>query len=139
MTPEERKVYMKKYMKEYYSEHKEKFKAYSKKYYAEHREEYNEWQKKYKSTDLNSSGCRKSTIRAHSRIILLRTHAKIKDYQIHHCFGYEYPSKFIYIPRSLHYHIHRLLRDLNIPAVSNHWNVIRDLVNSGDEYTYIRC
>lgn len=164
MTSEERRDYLKEYydrhreervsyQKKYYAEHREEQKARTKKYASEHRTaltdqqrhrrkehpEYLTYMKEYKARDLNSNGVTKTSIRAQSRALLFKTHARLQEYQIHHCFGYEDPSKFIYIPRSLHYQIHQVLRDLNIPADSDHWNIIRDLVNSCEEYTYIRC
>ena len=63
----------------------------------------------------------------------------IDGYEIHHCFGYEDPSKFIYISKSLHSKIHQYLRDNNIDASTDHWMHIRDIVNSTDEFMYIKC
>jgi hypothetical protein len=87
---------------------------------------------------LNNSGAKKSNIRNLSSCYLSRRHSKIEGYEIHHCFGYEDPNKFLYIPKSLHNTIHRFLWDNGIPADIDHWIKIRDLVNSCDEYTYIR-
>ena len=135
MTKEERREYMRKY----YAEHRE----YYKKWRAEHREEYREYQrgymKKWKAEDLNNNGVTKNRIRHESGRILDNCHTKLPGYEIHHCFGYEDPNKFIYIPKSLHLQIHQLLRDKKIPADSDHWFAIRDLVNSCEEYTYIRA
>ena len=64
---------------------------------------------------------------------------KIPGYEIHHCFGYEDPSKFIYISKELHLKIHQYLRDNNIDADTDHWMAIRDLVNNADEFMYIKC
>lgn len=116
-------------------EYREKCRERSRKYAQEHREELN----KYHSRDLNSTGEEKRIIRSRSRHILFRSHSKLPGYQIHHCFTYDDPNYFIYIPRSLHLQIHRLLRDLKIPSDSDHWNVIKDLVNSCEEYKCIRC
>lgn len=124
--------------KKYKAEHLEEHKAYMKKYRDEHSEECKARKKKYLSENLNKNGVTKNQIRVISRRFLNRTHSKLDGYEIHHCFGYEDPNKFIYIPKTLHLKIHQLLRDNNIPADSDHWNVIRDLVNSCEEYTYIR-
>ena len=46
-------------------------------------------------------------------------------------------NKDIY--KALHRTIHQFLRDNNISANSDHWMAIRDLVNSTDEFMYIKC
>ncbi len=143
MTLEEQR----KYRKKYYAEHREErreylrkyMKKYRKKYIAEHREEHKARVRKYQSEDLNNNGVPKKTIRANSRSILKKCHSKLPGYEIHHCFGYEDPEKFIYIPKSLHDKIHKLLRDNHISVDSDHWNSIRELVNSCEDYTYIRA
>ena len=66
-----------------------------------------------------------------------RHHSKLKGYEIHHCFGYDDPSRFIYIPRELHRAIHALLRDNSIDADSNHFNSIAQLINECTEYAYL--
>lgn len=113
--------------------------AIRKQYYEEHKDEFIARVRKRQVKDVNSKGITKNHIRVRSKRLLFKTHAKLTGYQIHHCFGYDDWKKFIYIPRSLHLQIHRLLRSLKIPAASEHWNVIRDLVNSCDQYTYIRA
>ena len=102
----------------------------------EHRKEY---MKEYKTKDLNSNSQTKHYIRTQSNRILFkqRKHTKLKDYQIHHAFGYDDPSKFIYIPKSLHIKIHQYLRDNNIDADSNHYKYISTMINECEEYTYI--
>jgi hypothetical protein len=117
----------------------EKINAVARKRRAEHHKEYHEYLMEYKAKDVNSYGVPKSQIRVQSGNILDRIHSKLQGYEIHHCFSYDDPNKFIYIPRTLHLQIHQLLRDKNISAEANHWNAIRDLVNSCGEYTYIRC
>lgn len=98
-----------------------------------------EYSKEYNSKDLNSNGKTKVNIRRQSRHILYdkRHHTKLKDYEIHHCFGYDDPSKFIYISKSLHIKIHQYLRDNNIDADSNHYDYIKHMINECEEYTYI--
>ena len=135
MTREERKEYMKKYN----SERREYLKKYHSKWRVEHFEEYSARKRKYQSEDINRNGLTKNSIRIRSGRILEKCHAKLPGYQIHHCFGYEAPEKFIYIPKSLHLRIHQFLRDNNISADEDHWMKIRDLVNSCEEYTYIRA
>lgn len=87
--------------------------------------------------DLNSQGVTKNHIRTKSRIYLFSKHSKLSGYEIHHAFGYDDCTKFIYIPKTLHLQIHKLLRDNNISSDTNHWMSIRDLVNSCEQYTYI--
>ena len=144
--------------KAYYQKHSEEFKAYQKAYYRankkehlercksyrqEHKEQLKayskEYNKAYQKADLNSLGQTKNSIRCASNAILKQMNLKIPDYEIHHCFGYDDPNKFIYISKSLHLKIHQFLRDNNIDAGSDHWMAIRDLVNSIDEFMYIKC
>lgn len=98
-----------------------------------------ELQKEYIKNDLNFIGKTKNNIRKQSRYILFeqRKHTKLKDYQIHHCFSYNDPSKFIYISKSLHEKIHQYLRDNNIAADINHYEYIKYMINECEEYTYI--
>lgn len=148
-TDSEFRDYMKGYQKDRYindSEFREYHIECSKEYQkerfandAEYRECYNERKKGYYRNDLNSKGKPKNNIRKQSGYILFdkRHHTKLKDYEIHHAFGYEEPSKFIYIPRSLHIKIHQYLRDNNIDADSNHYDCIKYMINECEEYTYI--
>ena len=135
MTKEERKEYM----KAWHEAHKESEKAIMKAYNQAHKEEYNAYMKAYKKADVNSLGQTKESIRKKSIRILKKSGIKIPGYQIHHCFGYEDPSKFIYCSKELHLKIHQFLRDNNIDAETDHWMTIRDLVNSTDEFLYIKC
>ena len=93
----------------------------------------------YHYTDTTMVGTNKHEVRQQSQRILFkqRKHTKLKDYQIHHCFGYEDPSRFIYIPRSLHTKIHQYLRDNNINADTDHYKYISTMINECTEYTYI--
>ena len=93
--------------------------------------------RKRKSEDLNAFGVTKNYVRILSRCYLFSNHTKLEGYEVHHCFGYEDPKKFIYIPKSLHTRIHKLLVRKDISADTNHWMSIRELVNSCDRYTYI--
>ena len=135
--------------KAYYEANKEEVKAKKKAYSAAHKDErkasMKAWQeahkeecKAYKQSDVNSLGQTKDSIRHKSMYYLKKSGIKIPGYQIHHCFGYEDPNKFIYISKALHLKIHQYLRDNNIDAGSDHWMAIRDLVNSTDEFWYIK-
>ena len=143
------KEQMKASMKSYYEAHKDEYKAYyqankeernaySKAYNQAHKEQLNAYGKAYTKSDLNSNGETKDSIRKKSRAILRKSGMKRDGYEIHHCFGYEDPSKFIYISKSLHLKIHQYLRDNNIDASTDHWMAIRDLVNSTEEFWYIK-
>ena len=118
---------------------KEQVKASNKAYKQAHKEQCKAYSKEYMSSDVNSLGQTKQSIRNKSRYILKQMNLHIPGYEIHHCFGYEDPSKFIYISKSLHLKIHKYLREHNIEASCDHWMHIRDLVNSTDEFMYIKC
>ena len=132
---EANKEQCKEYYKAYYEAHKEQRKAQMKVWQQSHKQEIKEYQK----ADVNSLGQTKASIRMKSLYILKKMNLNIPDYEIQHCFGYDDPSKFIYISKSLHLKIHQYLRDNNIDADSDHWMAIRDLVNSTDEFMYIKC
>jgi len=133
----------KEYSKSYYQAHKESEKAKKKAYREVHKEQYRDYQKSYQKdyqkAEVNSLGQRKKSIRSKSRYILRQMNLHIDGYEIHHYFGYEDVSKFIYISKSLHLKIHKYLREHNIDADINHWMTIRELVNNTDEFTYIKC
>ena len=146
MTKEERKAYMKAWheahrdehlanMKAWKEAHKDEYKAAQKAWKEAHKDEI----KAYIKSDVNALGQTKHSIRMKSQSILKQMNLHIPGYQIHHCFGYEDASKFIYISKSLHLKIHQYLRDNNISADKDHWMQIRDLVNSTDEFMYIKC
>ena len=130
-------------VKAWQASHKEQYKDYQKVYKEAHKEEYrtynNGYMKAYMKSDVNSLGQTKNSIRKKSQHILKQMNLKIPGYEIHHCFGYEDPSKFIYISKELHLKIHQYLRDNNIDASSDHWMQIRDLVNDTDEFVYIKA
>lgn len=161
MTREQRREYMKAWreahkesekakLKTWHAAHKESEKAKCKAYNKAHKEEYKAWRqahkeernaymKAYYKSELNSLSQTKHSIRLKSQRILKKMNLNIPGYEIHHCFGYEDPSKFIYCSKELHLKIHQFLRDNNIDAGSDHWMTIRDLVNSTDEFMYIKC
>ena len=130
MTKEEEKAYN----KAYYYAHKEEIKAKKKVYEQANKER----RRDYKRIDLNSLGETKNNIRIKSNRILKKMNLKINNYEIHHCFGYDDPTKFIYISKSLHLKIHQYLRDNNIDVDSNHWLRIRDMVLHCNEYFYAK-
>lgn len=125
----------KEYWRTYYQTHKAEHKTFMKSWQKKHREEWYRYQK----SDVNSSGKSKHSIRVKSNYYLKKSGLKITGYEIHHCFGYEDASKFIYISKALHLKIHQYLRDNNISADIDHWMYIRDIVNSSDDFVYIKC
>ena len=147
MLKEDRKEYFKAYkqahkekIKEYYQAHKEEQKAYNKAYYQAHKEymksysqahkeEQKAYQKVYKKSDLNSLGQTKSSIRIKSQRYLKKYGTKIPGYEIHHCFTYDDPTKFIYCSKEIHLKIHQYLRDNTIDADSNHYEQIKHLLD----------
>ena len=133
------KEQVKEYNKAYYEANKEQIKESKKAYYQTHKEQRRESQKAYNKADVNALGQTKQSIRRKSRRILKQMKLHIDGYEIHHCFGYDDPSKFIYISIELHRTIHQYLRDNNIDAASDHWMQIRQLVNSTDEFVYIKA
>ena len=140
MNKEERNAYMKKYYqankdqlleqaKAHYQAHKEEMKAKKKAYNQSHKEQCNEYLKSYTKSDVNSIGQTKQSIRCKSRYILNKSGIKIPGYQIHHCFTYDDPSKFIYCSKEIHLKIHQFLRDNNIDADTDHYEQIKHLLD----------
>ena len=123
--------------KEYYKYHREERNAYLK----AHREERNAYLKAYYKSDTNSFGKTKQSIRQKSRRYLFNVlkHTKLKNYEIHHCFGYGDYRNFIYIHKSLHLKIHQFLRDNGISADTDHYNKIVHLIIACEEYVYIKA
>lgn len=151
MTKEEYKEYMKvwnqahkeeqkEYYKAYYQEHKEEVKARNKAYNQEHKEKkkamnkayrdsHKEQYKEYDKADVNSLGQTKRSIRRESRRYLSKHGKKIPGYEIHHCFTYNEPYKFIYCSKETHQRIHNYLREHNIDADSEHYEQIKHLLD----------
>ena len=125
MSKDERKEYM----KAYYQAHKEQRKAYRKAYFQAHKEACNEKSKVYNKADFNSLGQTKQSIRLKSISILKKSGINIPDYQIHHCFTYDDPTKFIYCSKEMHLKIHQFLRDNHIDADSDHYEQIKHLLD----------
>ena len=155
MTKEEIKAYNKAWyeahkeqvkasVKAYYKAHKEEHKAskkawrevnkehcneYMKAYRQANKEEYNAYTKAYNQSDVNSLGQTKDSIRKKSRRYLKKYGTNIPGYEIHHCFGYDDASKFIYCSIEMHRTIHKYLRNNNISADSDHYKYIEHLLN----------
>ena len=115
----------KEYFKAYYQAHREEKKAYMKAWQQSHKEEL----KEYKKADVNSLGQSKHSIRMKSQYYIKKYGTKIPGYQIHHCFTYDDPYKFIYCSKEMHRLIHAYLRQHNIDADSNHYEYIKHLLD----------
>ena len=133
---EEIKTRNKSRRKAYYQANRDKCKEYQKAYSEAHKEE----RKEYQKNDTNSSGATKDSVRRRSSYYLFNIikHSKLKNFEIHHCFGYENHKCFVYIPKELHLQIHQYLRDNGISADSNHFSQIVHLINAWNGYTYIK-
>ena len=119
------KAYIKSYQKDYYKVHKQELNNKYKSYYQEHKEE----RKIYLKSDLNSLGQTKKNIRGKSWRYLSKYGTKLQGYEIHHCFTYDDPTKFIYCSKEIHLKIHQYLRDNSIDADSNHYEQIKHLLD----------
>ena len=120
------------YFKAYYQERKDHYKSYNKAYRESHKDYYKkhkEYLNNYKKADVNSLGKTKDSIRASSRYYLQKNGTKIPGYQIHHCFTYDEPYKFIYCSKEKHLEIHQYLRDNKIDADSDHYEQIKHLLD----------
>lgn len=119
--------------KAYYQAHKKECNARCKAYIDSHKEEYRNYQKAYhkayRKKDVNSSGQPKCCIRWKSQRYLKKHGTKIPGYQIHHCFTYDEPYKFIYCSKETHRIIHAYLREHNIDADSEHFEQIKHLLD----------
>ena len=141
----------KEYMKAYYQAHKEQCKAWSqankdkckawyqahkqeskeskKAWLAANKEQYNAYRYAYTKSDVNSLGQTKQSIRSKSRYYLNKYGTKIPGYQIHHCCTYTEPYKFIYCSKEIHRLIHAYLKQHNIDADSDHYDLIKHLLD----------
>jgi hypothetical protein len=130
----------KEYRKAYYQAHKEEEKAKMKAWRETHKEEikahYKAWldshkeeRKAYNKADVNSLGKDKHSIRCKSNKYLIKHGKKIPGYEIHHCCTYSEPYKFIYCSKEIHRTIHSYLREHNIDADSDHYNLIKHLLD----------
>ena len=85
--------------------------------------------KAYNRSDINSLGQTKESIRRKSRYYLNKYGTKIPGYQIHHCCTYIEPYKFIYCSKEMHLLIHAYLKQHNIDADSDHYDLIKHLLD----------
>jgi len=117
----------------YYQAHRKECNARCKAYIDSHKEEYRNYQKAYhqayRKKDVNSSGKTKISIRQQSQRYLAKHGIKKPGYQIHHCFTYNEPYKFIYCSKETHRIIHAYLREHNIDADSEHFEQIKHLLD----------
>ena len=116
-------------VKAWQESHKEQYKATVKAWHKEHKEERKEWCRNYHKADVNSNGIRKSNIRVKSWRYLKKYGTKIEGYQIHHCCTYTEPYKFIYCSKEMHRLIHAYLKQHNIDADSDHYDLIKHLLD----------
>ena len=118
------------YMKAYKQSNKERLKEYQKAYYQANKEECKDKAKAYIKSDVNSLGETKNSIRLKSNRYLKKYGTKIQGYEIHHCCTYTEPYKFIYCSREMHKIIHCYLRQHNISADSDHYELIKHLLDN---------
>ena len=130
----------KEYNKAWYESHKEQRKEYHKSYYQANKDKVKakkkDWReankeqiKAYNKADLNSLGQNKGLIRKKSQLYLNNYGTKIPGYEIHHCCTYTEPYKFVYCSKEMHRLIHAYLRQHNIDADSNHYELIKHLLD----------
>ena len=130
------KEYHQNYGKNYRLKNKEKIKNWNKENH-EHIKEYGreyyknnkEYVYDYMYSDTNSLGQTKHSIRGKSQYYLRKYGKPIEGYEIHHCFTYNEPYKFIYCPRKLHRLIHSYLKQHNIDADTEHYEYIKHLLD----------
>ena len=116
-------------VKAWQESHKEEEKDRKKAWLEDNKEEFNEWCRNYQKSDVNSNGIRKSNIRIKSWRYLKKYGKKIPGYEIHHCCSYTEPYKFIYCSKEMHQLIHCYLRQHNIDADSDHYDLIKHLLD----------
>ena len=116
-------------VKAWHEANKDKVKAWR----EDHKEELKEYKKAYTKayykSDVNALGQTKHSIRKKSLCILKKSGIKIPGYQVHHCFTYNDPTKFIYCSKEMHLKIHQFLRDNHIDADSDHYEQIKHLLD----------
>ena len=117
------------YMKAWKEAHRQSEKAKLKAWKEANKEHCNEYMKDYMKSDVNSLGQTKSSIRKKSQRYLNKYGTKIQGYQIHHCCTYDEPYKFVYCSIEMHKLIHAYLRAHNIDADSNHYELIKHLLD----------
>lgn len=119
----------KEYQKAWIEAHKEEVITYHKNWREVHKEKCKAYAKSYISNDLNSLGKTKQSIRCKSQYYLIKYGKKIPGYEIHHCFTYDEPYKFIYCSKELHRLIHAYLKQHNIDADTDHYEYIKHLLD----------
>lgn len=127
------------YNKEYNNSHKNLKSKLNKRWKIKNHKKMVDYHREYLPTKKNNNGDTKNNIRVKSNYYLFKQlkHSKLKNYEIHHCFGYENHKNFIYIPIDLHIKIHVFLNEHNISPDTNHFSAIVHLINECEEYTYI--
>ena len=97
------------------------------------------WFLSYKETQVNSEGTLLNYVRIKSKRHMV-THLgfeKIPGYNIHHCFSYDDPERFVYLPKALHLAIHRFLRLNKIDAKTDHFEQIRAMLEESRVAVYL--
>ena len=115
--------------KAYYQANKDKCKARREANIEHYRAYQKAYHKVYNRSDVNSLGQTKTSIRQKSWRYLKKYGTKIPGYQIHHCCTYTEPYKFIYCSKEMHRLIHAYLRQHNIDADSDHYDLIKHLLD----------
>ena len=115
--------------KAWYQAHKQESKESKKAWLAANKEQYNAYRYAYTKSDVNSLGQTKQSIRSKSRYYLNKYGTKIPGYQIHHCCTYTEPYKFVYCSKEIHRLIHAYLKQHNIDADSDHYDLIKHLLD----------
>ena len=136
MLKEERKEYMKAWKQAHKDSEKAKMKAWKQAHKDSEKAKIKAWKQSHKESinaytksELNSLGKTKNSIRHKSRYYLSKSGIFIPGYEIHHCFTYNDPTKFIYCSKEKHLVIHQFLRDNNIDADSDHYEQIKHLLD----------
>ena len=129
------------YKEQLRKERKEKHREYMREYMQVHfnTPEYKEYAKQYaRNYTRDPEHKRLYNCRAASNRILRKLGIRVDGYEIHHCWGYDDPSKFVYIPRRLHRDIHIALNEAGIDAKNNHWDHIKDIIMNYKGFTLIK-
>ena len=93
----------------------------------------------YNKTKVNSEGTLLISVRNKSNRHLVTNlgFKKIPGYNIHHCFSYDDPERFVYLPKTLHHDIHRFLRLNKIDAKIDHFEQIRSILEESRVAVYL--
>ena len=113
------------YRKQWIEKNRDKVNSYSRSWKKSHIQQiYN-----YTRNDKTYNGLSKNTIRNYSHNYLKKNYHKIEGYEIHHCCTYCEPYKFIYVSHQKHLEIHKFLRENNIKSDTNHYELIKHLLD----------